>query len=77
MIFGTLGVGLIMEELASAGFDQNTLVMYSSDNGIPFTRGRTNFYDPGIAEPLLISSPLHQERWGQVQMMIFIVKLKN
>ena len=73
--FVTLGVGLILEELAAAGSDQNTLVVYSSDNGIPFTRGRTNFYDPGMAEPMLISSPLHRERWGQVRMMISIIKL--
>jgi len=55
-----------LAELQSAGFADNTLVMYTSDNGIPFPRGRTNLYEPGIAEPLLISSPFHRHRWGQV-----------
>lgn len=43
-----LGVGLVLEELENAGFKNNTLVIYTSDNGIPFPSGRTNLYDPGI-----------------------------
>jgi len=61
-----IGVGVFLAELQSAGFADNTLVMYTSDNGIPFPRGRTNLYEPGMAEPLLISSPFHRHRWGQV-----------
>ncbi|CAH1775761.1 unnamed protein product [Owenia fusiformis] len=60
------GVGLILDELAAAGHDKDTLVMYTSDNGIPFPTGRTNFYDPGIREPFFISSPQHPESWGKV-----------
>ena len=58
------GVGLIMQELHAAGFEDNTLVIYTSDNGIPFPNGRTNLYDSGIAEPLIISNPLSPKRWG-------------
>ncbi|XP_077184323.1 N-sulfoglucosamine sulfohydrolase isoform X3 [Paroedura picta] len=60
------GIGLVLEELHSAGFGNNTLVIYTSDNGIPFPSGRTNLYWSGTAEPLLISSPEHPARWGQV-----------
>uniref|UniRef100_A0A8D0H612 N-sulfoglucosamine sulfohydrolase n=1 Tax=Sphenodon punctatus TaxID=8508 RepID=A0A8D0H612_SPHPU len=60
------GIGLVLEELRSAGFLNSTLVIYTSDNGIPFPSGRTNLYWSGTAEPLLISSPEHPERWGQV-----------
>lgn len=60
------GLGLVLQELQSAGFLDNTLVIYSSDNGIPFPTGRTNLLDPGMSEPFLISSPLHKERWGQI-----------
>lgn len=59
------GIGLILEELRQAGFEDNTLVIYSSDNGIPFPTGRTNLFDPGMAEPCLVSSPHTPERWGQ------------
>ncbi|KAL1468605.1 hypothetical protein MTO96_041380 [Rhipicephalus appendiculatus] len=51
------GVGLVLAELEAAGFSDNTLVIYSSDNGIPFPNGRTNFYEPGIQEPMIVRNP--------------------
>ncbi|XP_043924017.1 N-sulphoglucosamine sulphohydrolase isoform X2 [Protopterus annectens] len=60
------GIGLILNELHDAGFENNTLVIYSSDNGIPFPNGRTNLYWSGTAEPMLVSSPEHLQRWGEV-----------
>ena len=59
------GIGLILQELKAAGHADNTLVIYTSDNGIPFPNGRTNVYDSGIAEPLVISNPLSTKRWGE------------
>uniref|UniRef100_A0A8C9M4U0 N-sulfoglucosamine sulfohydrolase n=1 Tax=Panthera tigris altaica TaxID=74533 RepID=A0A8C9M4U0_PANTA len=60
------GVGLVLQELHEAGVLNDTLVIFTSDNGIPFPSGRTNLYWPGTAEPLLVSSPEHTKRWGQV-----------
>lgn len=60
------GIGLVLEELRRAGVLNSTLVIYTSDNGIPFPSGRTNLYWSGTAEPLLLSSPEHPGRWGQV-----------
>ncbi|XP_043505963.1 N-sulphoglucosamine sulphohydrolase [Polistes fuscatus] len=60
------GIGLILKELEDAGYKDNTLVIYTSDNGIPFPNGRTNLYDSGIAEPMMISSPIHKDRRNQV-----------
>ncbi|XP_054564837.1 N-sulphoglucosamine sulphohydrolase isoform X3 [Eptesicus fuscus] len=59
------GVGLVLQELQAAGVLNDTLVIFTSDNGIPFPSGRTNLYWPGAAEPLLVSSPEHPRRWGQ------------
>ena len=59
------GVGLIMQELKAAKFFDNTLIIYTSDSGIPFPNGKTNLYDSGIAEPLIVSSPLCPHRWGE------------
>ncbi|XP_036417715.1 N-sulphoglucosamine sulphohydrolase [Colossoma macropomum] len=59
------GVGLVLQELRDAGFENDTLVIYSSDNGVPFPNGRTNLYGSGVAEPMLVSSPEHRQRWGQ------------
>ncbi|KAL1005498.1 hypothetical protein UPYG_G00059880 [Umbra pygmaea] len=58
------GIGLVLAELKAAGYDNETLVIYSSDNGIPFPNGRTNLYGSGTAEPMLVSSPEHRDRWG-------------
>ena len=63
---------MFLAELHSAGFADSTLVMYTSDNGIPFPRGRTNLYEPGTAEPLLVSSPFHCHRWGQVVLTVML-----
>ncbi|XP_005989162.1 N-sulphoglucosamine sulphohydrolase [Latimeria chalumnae] len=60
------GIGLVLEELHKAGFENETLVIYSSDNGIPFPNGRTNLYWSGIAEPMLVSSPEHVTRRGDI-----------
>ena len=60
------GIGLILEELRQAGFEENTLVIFSSDNGIPFPGAKTNLYHPGMAEPYLVSSPYVPERWGHM-----------
>lgn len=55
---------MVLQELREAGYENDTLVIYSSDNGIPFPNGRTNLYRSGTAEPMLVSSPEHRERWG-------------
>lgn len=60
------GVGLLLEELKTAGHLDDTLIIYSSDNGVPFPNGRTNVYDSGLAEPMFISSPVHTDRHNQV-----------
>ncbi|XP_072932337.1 N-sulphoglucosamine sulphohydrolase isoform X2 [Epargyreus clarus] len=56
------GVGLLLKELEDAGYSNDTLIIYTSDNGIPFPSGRTNLYDSGLREPLLISSPAPEAR---------------
>lgn len=66
------GVGLMLEELKNAGHADDTLVIFSSDNGIPFINGRTNLYDSGMAEPFLVSSPYHRNRQGQVRELVTV-----
>jgi len=51
------GVGLILAELTKRNLLSDTMVMFSSDNGIPFPSGRTNLYEPGIREPLILRLP--------------------
>lgn len=61
------GIGLVLGELEKHGVLQDTLVIYTSDNGVPFPSGRTNLYDPGMSEPFLVSSPYHKASWGKVR----------
>ena len=58
------GIGIFMKLLKDYGFDDNTLVFLTSDNGIPFPNAKTNLYEPGMGEPLFISNPLAKERWS-------------
>ncbi|XP_033103719.1 N-sulphoglucosamine sulphohydrolase-like [Anneissia japonica] len=60
------GIGLLLKELELTGHLNDTLVIYSADNGIPFPNAKTNLYEPGMGEPMLISSPYHTSRWGEV-----------
>ncbi len=50
-------VGLIRKEMASAGVLDNTIIIYMSDNGMPFPRAKTTLYDSGIRTPLIVWWP--------------------
>ncbi len=51
------GVGLMLDAVAASGHADDTLIIYLSDNGIPFPGAKTTLYEPGIHLPLLIASP--------------------
>lgn len=57
---------MVLRELEAAGRAGDTLVAFSSDNGIPFPAGRTNLYEAGLRVPLLLASPAARARRGQV-----------
>lgn len=57
---------MVIKELKDAGYFNNTLIVYTSDNGPPFPNGRTNLYDSGMAEPMMMSSPFHPKRKNKV-----------
>ncbi|XP_060649502.1 N-sulphoglucosamine sulphohydrolase [Drosophila nasuta] len=59
------GVFLMLRELQRSGLAENTIVIYTSDNGPPFPGGRTNLYEHGIRSPLIISSPQPDARRHQ------------
>jgi N-sulfoglucosamine sulfohydrolase len=56
----------MLKELEASGHLDDTLIIFTSDNGIPFPLGRTNLGEPGTREPFLVSSPDHKQSWGQV-----------
>jgi N-sulfoglucosamine sulfohydrolase len=56
------GVGLVLETLKKAGVADDTLVIFCSDNGIPFPGAKTTLYDAGVNLPLILSSPRQSKR---------------
>lgn len=52
-------LGQVMAELKKQGVDENTLVIYMTDNGRPFPRCKTRMYDSGIKTPFIV-------RWSGV-----------
>jgi N-sulfoglucosamine sulfohydrolase len=49
----------LLEETKKA---DDTLVIFLSDNGIPFPGAKTTLYDPGLNLPLIVASPAQQKR---------------
>jgi N-sulfoglucosamine sulfohydrolase len=50
-------LGQVMAELKNQNLDENTLVIYMSDNGRPFPRAKTRLYDSGIKTPFIVRWP--------------------
>ena len=51
------GVGLLLDELAAAGLDGDTLVAYTADHGAQFSRGKNCLYEAGTRVPLILRLP--------------------
>lgn len=52
-------IGGIIATLEKAGELDNTIIVVTSDNGMPFPRGKLNLYDSGTRMPAVV-------RWGNV-----------
>ena len=59
------GVGLMLKALEDYNVLNNTLIILTADNGIPFPNAKTNLYEPGMVEPIMVSSPYSKSRWGE------------
>ena len=47
-------VGVAMETLKQQGVAENTLVIFTTDHGMPFPRAKCTLYDPGISTALIL-----------------------
>lgn len=52
-------IGWFMDRLAAAGLEDNTLVVFLTDNGAPFPREKASLYDAGIRTPFVVRWPQH------------------
>jgi N-sulfoglucosamine sulfohydrolase len=65
------GVGRVMKVLADAKKLDDTLVIFLSDNGIPFPGAKTTLYDAGVHLPLIVRRPGQKERVVNSAMVSF------
>lgn len=54
-------LGKVLQVLKEQGVDENTLVIYMTDNGRPFPRCKTRMYDSGIKTPFIVRWPAKLE----------------
>ncbi|WP_455244452.1 sulfatase family protein [Petrachloros mirabilis] len=52
-------VGAVLEELAQAGFQDDTIVIFLSDNGMDFPAAKFNCYVDSVRSPFIIRWPGH------------------
>ena len=50
-------VGRVLARLAAAGHADDTLVVFTSDNGMPFPFAKSTLYEPGINLPFVVRWP--------------------
>ncbi len=51
------GIGMVLDELRKSGRYEDTLIIYLSDNGIPFPNAKTTVYDAGVHVPMIVRAP--------------------
>jgi N-sulfoglucosamine sulfohydrolase len=66
------GVGLILAALKKQGLDDDTLVIFTSDNGPPFVNSKTTLYDAGVLLPLIVRKPDAKKGIANPNMVSFI-----
>jgi N-sulfoglucosamine sulfohydrolase len=64
------GIGRLVKLLKDAGHWDDTLLVFVSDNGIPFPGAKTTTYDPGLRLPCLVRNPLVAKRGVRCDAMI-------
>jgi arylsulfatase A-like enzyme len=50
-------IGVLLKKLKAKGLLENTMIVITGDNGMPFPHAKANLYDYGTRVPLLISFP--------------------
>ncbi len=67
-------LGKVMNELKKQGEDENTVVIYMSDNGRPFPRCKTRLYDSGLKTPFIVSWP-EKVKKGRTDALVSVIDI--
>jgi N-sulfoglucosamine sulfohydrolase len=64
------GLGRLREILKEAGVEDETLIVFTSDNGIAFPGAKTTLYEPGMRIPLIVYAPGVENEEHQCDAMV-------
>ncbi|MDX1965067.1 MAG: sulfatase [Pirellulales bacterium] len=67
--------GMIVDALTAAGHAEDTLILFLSDNGMPWPGAKTTLYDAGTHLPLIIRQPGHKLPGGTNNALVSWVDL--
>ena len=56
------GVGRLVEILKASGKWDDTLIVFITDNGVPFPGAKTTVYEPGLKLPCIVRNPAAKHR---------------
>ena len=68
-------VGDVLRSLDAVGRTENTIVVVTSDNGMPFPRCKANLYDYGMRMPLAVRWPARVKAGRTVEDLVTLVDL--
>ncbi len=51
------GVGMVLNQLDACGLDENTLIIFTTDHGMPFPGAKATLYDRGLGVNLILRGP--------------------
>ncbi len=68
-------LGEMLDQLEAAGELDNTLIIVTADNGMPFPRAKANVYDAGIHVPLAVSWPAQAADGGVINDLVGFVDI--
>jgi len=68
-------LGLMLEHLESIGELENTIVVVTSDNGMPFPYGKANLQEFGTHVPFVIAGPILKEKNRETHTMLSLIDL--
>jgi N-sulfoglucosamine sulfohydrolase len=51
------GVGIVLGQLDAHGLDRNTLIIFTTDHGMPFPGAKATLYDRGLGVTLILRGP--------------------
>ena len=68
-------IGIALEELERRGLRENTLVIFLSDNGMPFPGAKGTVYDEGTKTPLIFSWPARMQGGSRYDGLTSVIDL--